>query len=94
MESFSIAFPDPNDTEKMNDFQKIMDQATDAWNAEIRKVADEHKVSDGAAANILYLRTRSRWTQEKEDYLIWLAQNDQDSPNIMDDFEVPENYRD
>lgn len=93
METFCVTFPDPNDTKKMDDFQKMMDAVNDAHIAAIRQLAVELSVSEGAAANISYLRSRSRWTQEKEDYLIWLAQNEQPAPNIMDDFDVPEGYR-
>lgn len=35
-----------------------------------RKIAEEFGVTNQTAAAISYLRTRSRWTQEKEDQLI------------------------
>lgn len=51
--------------------------------------ANKLGVSFGCALDIIYLRSRSRWTQEKENYLIYCDKNNIPSPNIMEDFEVP-----
>ena len=55
---------------------------------EIDAVVEEFGISPDAAINICYLRTRSRWTQEKEDYLIRLAREYKPLPDMYDDFEV------
>ncbi len=92
MENFCVDVPF-DDENAMDEFQKFMDACADSWNLEASKLAIELNISEGCANDILYLQTRSRWTQEKEDYLIWLCHNKKDMPNIMDDFEVPENYK-
>ena len=93
MRTFVVTFPDLSDTARMDSFQEMMDAVHDATNVEIQGIASEHNITIGAASNIWYLRTRSRWTQEKENYLIWLDQHDQDSPSIMENFEVPSGYQ-
>lgn len=50
---------------------------------EDEKLAEELNVSPGCAIDILYLRTRSRWTQELEDELIRLHKEG-NPPNIME----------
>lgn len=48
----------------------------------INSISEQLKISKGAAASIWYLRQRSRWTQELEDYLIYLDQNSLRIPPI------------
>jgi hypothetical protein len=91
MSTVSIEVP-INDENGMKEFQNFMDAVMDCHNKEILEMSSKFNISEGCANDIFYLRTRSRWTQEKENYLIWLDQNNKKSPNIMDDFDVPENY--
>jgi hypothetical protein len=93
METYSVELPDPkNDKEVWDQFQSLMDSIQDEWNIAARELSDKLNISEADAHSILYLRTRSRWEQKKEDYLIWLGQNNKVLPNINDDFDVPDNY--
>ena len=85
--SFSIEIPFGDD-EKMDAFQKAMDVYQDEQNKLIDEEAKKLGISVGAMSDVWYLRSRSRWTQEKEDYLIRLAKDGKDLPFIMEDFEV------
>jgi len=81
MKTFCIEIPD--DPEKMEEFQKVMNKVNDAMVKDAESIAEEFGISIGQASNIRYLRTRSRWTQEKEDYLIKLAQENKELPNVF-----------
>lgn len=70
-------------------FNEMMNEINQANNREIEQMAKDLGISEGAASDVWYLRTRSRWSQEKEDYLIKLAREEKELPNIMEDFEVP-----
>lgn len=63
-------------------FQTAMDEMNNAMMQEISDLAKELNVSEGCATNIWYLRTRSRWTQESEDYLIELERQGKPVPNM------------
>lgn len=63
----------------------------DAWSSFFQaqealeqKVMDDLGVSATCAQNILYLRTRSRWTQALEDELVRMDKAGHPSPNMMD----------
>jgi CRISPR/Cas system CSM-associated protein Csm5 (group 7 of RAMP superfamily) len=51
----------------MND---LFDAMQDAFVAETKETAEELEVDDAFASAIVYLRSRSRWTQELEDKLL------------------------
>lgn len=89
MDTFSVEIP-LNDEKDMKDFNEAMDLLYTIMDDFTSKIVKELNVSKNGADNILYLRSRSRWTQEKEDYLIWLDQNGKDLPNFNDDFDVPD----
>ena len=82
-ETFSIEIP-VNEPEKMKAFQELMNNQACEMNQHIREVAEKLGVSEGVAQDIVYLRTRSRWSQEKENHLLALAKAGQPLPNIMD----------
>lgn len=48
----------------------ILDEAQEYMIDEEKKIAETFGVSDNTASAILYLRTRSRWTPEKEKELV------------------------
>lgn len=81
-ESFSIEIP-INDEEEMDEFQKAMDAYHDEMNRLIEEEANKLGISFFDMADIWYLRSRSRWTQEKEDYLIKLAKEGKELPNVL-----------
>lgn len=66
--------------------QRWANEQTRALNNEIVEVARELRISDGAASDVVYLRTRSRWTPELETQLI----ADHRSGKIINIMEWPE----
>jgi hypothetical protein len=58
--------------ETMEKFQKFMDELTNIQTEEIKALASELGVSNACAADVSYLRSRSRWTIELEKELIRL----------------------
>lgn len=68
---FAMTIP-ADSPEQMEAFQKIMDEINDATCKYIQNLAKELNVSEGCAADVWYLRTRSRWTHELEAELIRL----------------------
>lgn len=62
--------------------QAMMDASSDHLQAEIETLKQEAGVSDSCAADIIYLRGRSRWTPELEARLI-KEHNDGKVINIM-----------
>lgn len=93
MSTFIMDYPNPTDHNAMDDFQKIMDALSAAAYADLQKIAAALEITEGQAADIQYLRTRSRWTQTKEDYLVWCFKNGHTAPDIMSDFDVPCEYQ-
>jgi hypothetical protein len=85
LRTFSVNIP-VDDTDAMKDFQAAMDEVADAWNREVEKFAAENNVTWKCASDVMYLRTRSRWTQELEDRLMQLYKDGKEV-NI---FEWPE----
>lgn len=53
-----------------DEVQQIMDASAEAYNKEIEKVMKEFDLVPFAAMDVVYLRTRSRWTPELEKRLI------------------------
>lgn len=66
-----------------DEFQKVMDTLHDEQTQYINTLADEMKVSVDCAGDIVYLRSRSRWTQELENQLIQLYKEGK-APNIFE----------
>lgn len=88
MQTFRVEIPF-NDSKAMEEFQKLMDRAADAVNDYEQKEMDRLGITnDLDMMDIIYLRSRSRWTQEKEDYLIRLSKEGKKFPFMMEDFEV------
>ena len=79
---------DPN-TVDWDEFNKEMAKYNEELSLYCDKVAEELGVNYMAACDIVYLRGRSRWTQEKEDYLIKLAKEGKELPFYFEDFDVP-----
>lgn len=70
-QTFSIQIP-IDDKEKMNTFQEVMNQLSKAMINEETRIAKELNCSEWAACDILYLRSRSRWSQELENEILRL----------------------
>ena len=58
--------------EQMEAFQKVMDEIHAATCKYMQNLAKELDVDESCAADVWYLRTRSRWTHELEAELIRL----------------------
>ena len=80
---FVIEIPD-SDSENMNAFQELMDKMQDETNKQIASLAKEKELTIPCAMDVWYLRTRSRWTEEKEAELIQLHK--EGNPPNMGDF--------
>ena len=80
--SFVIDVP-VNDSEAMDRFQEVMDTYHDQLIEEMQKLAGELNISSSCAADVFYLRTRSRWTPKLEAELIRLHREG-NPPNICD----------
>jgi hypothetical protein len=83
MATFSIEVP-ANDPEKMAEFQKVMDEIQDAQYKYIKDEAAKLGVSEACASDIVYLRSRSRWTLEAEAELIRRDKAGESLPNIYE----------
>lgn len=70
-ETFCVNIP-INDPEAMDKFQEVMNSWQDEMVKYENSLAKELGISTMTASAIVYLRGRSRWTQEKEDHLIQL----------------------
>lgn len=81
-EVFSIEVP-VNDSEAMKKFQIAEDEWQEAMNEHICEIASELRISHDCALDVVYLRTRSRWSEENEAELIRLHSIGQ-APNIME----------
>ncbi|RDJ35011.1 MAG: hypothetical protein DWQ19_09255 [Crenarchaeota archaeon] len=73
---------DVNDPGTMLMVQTLLDRQQDSWTQEYLIIRDEFNLTDEYALAIWYLRTRSRWTQERENHLIEMCHNGEDCPNI------------
>ena len=65
------------------DLQNLMDTLHDSYEASASALAEELQISQRCANFVLYLRGRSRWTQEKEDELIRLDKAGEPLPNVL-----------
>jgi len=64
-EVFNVELP-VNDPEKMREFQKAMDSYHDEMVKYFAEVAVELGITESQAADIAYLRGRSRWSEDLE----------------------------
>lgn len=81
-ETFSVEIP-VDDPEAMDEFNKAMDKYQDEMSRQISEEANKLGIAFLDMSTIWYLRSRSRWTQEKEDHLIKLAQEGKPLPNVL-----------
>lgn len=81
--TIELSGEDCKNKEKMKDLNEIMDKFQDEHNLYIRKFAEENNLSFICADHVLYLRGRSRWTQELENELIRLHKEG-NPPNIFE----------
>ena len=63
---------DPNDPASMQALQEFADASAKAMQEEILRVSDDLYISERCASDVVYLRSRSRWTLEAEGELIRL----------------------
>ena len=82
-ETFCVEIPTSN-SKNMEEFQKAMNDYHDEMEQHIKGLAKKFGVSEDCAANVYYLRTRSRWTQAAENELIRMDKAGEPSPNICD----------
>jgi hypothetical protein len=82
MNTYCIELTNPTE-EDMNTLTEIMSKAQDEYVEYVQKFAEENNISTACANDIIYLRSRSRWTQKLEDELIQLYKEG-NPPNIMD----------
>lgn len=68
-QNFVVRMPVEN-KEEMDEFQQVMNAYHDVLNRHHADIAEELGISDHDAMQIVYLRSRSRWSQELEDRLI------------------------
>lgn len=81
---FVIDIPGITATQEQKDaFNKLMDAWQEAMLEEQKNIAQNLNVTLYAAGLIQYLRSRSRWTQEKEDELVRLDQAGEELPNVL-----------
>lgn len=69
--------------EEKDAFNKAMDAQQEAMFDDQKNISNMLKVSLHTAGLIQYLRSRSRWTQEKEDELVRLDQAGEELPNVL-----------
>jgi hypothetical protein len=75
-----------------HELNKAMSEYCAELSEHIDNVADELGVSRKCANNIVYLRSRFRWTQRCEDWLIHCDKHGLEMPSIMEPFEVPGDF--
>lgn len=75
-----IKNPTKNDFDNLTE---LMAKVQDEMVKYVNKLATELNVSESCAADVYYLRSRSRWTQELEDKLIELHRKGT-PPNICE----------
>ena len=85
MESFVVRVDgkDIGDLNAMDELQAIMDAYYDSMVKSIKSLATELDVSEECACDVLYLRSRSRWSPELEQRLIDMHREG-NPPNICD----------
>lgn len=72
MNTFCIEMRDPS-SEDISSLTEAMNTWQDEMVAYTQTEADRLGISFGAASHIIYLRSRSRWTQAEEDAMILAA---------------------
>lgn len=82
LKAFALEVP-VNDEEAMKKFNDLMNDINDNMVDYTEKVAQELGINKHDAVSIVYLRSRSRWTQEKEDHLIQLSKHGKSLPNVL-----------
>lgn len=69
--------------EQKDELTELMGEWQDAMIEDQKDIAKTLNVSLGAASSIQYLRTRSRWTQNKENELVRLDQAGEKFPDVL-----------
>lgn len=82
MKTFRIEVQDLAEGD-LDALSEVMSEWQDEMVLHIRDEATKLGISYSAAADVVYLRTRSRWTQEKEDHLISLAREGKPLPDVL-----------
>ena len=70
METFAIEMPKADDKKAWDAFNNLMQEIQEAQIKEMDNLSEELDISFNCASLIMYLRTRSRWTLEREQKLI------------------------
>ncbi len=70
MKNFVLEINGPLTDTGMGFCQEVMDEMNNHLMKEIDRVSVELNIDTKAASDVVYLRTRSRWTQELENRLI------------------------
>ena len=83
---FKIKLP-INDEASMQEVYNLLDKVQDETAIYIQNLAKKLGVSESCASDIWYLRTRSRWSQELENYLIQMDKTGY--PPTFNIFEFP-----
>lgn len=73
-----------NDPQKMKKFQEAYNAAMDKMQEDMDREAKELGVSSKAIGLIFYLRSRARWTQERENEIIRMDKNGEKLPEFND----------
>ena len=84
MTAFLIDLNQIDKNDNWKEFQKLMDDLHNTLIEKAKAIAKKYKVSELCAANIQYLRTRSRWTPELEQQLIKIDKAGKEQPNICE----------
>lgn len=84
MDTFSIELnPAEMDDAGWERFNNLMAEIQDGMVKYQHEIAEELNISEACAEYVQYLRTRSRWTQEKEDQPIKMDQAGETLPNVL-----------
>ena len=75
---------DANDPGTMLVVTNLVDKQMQQWDRETNELSQLYFISKHWAAAVVYLRTRSRWTQALEDQLIEMARNGEELPNMFE----------
>ncbi len=82
---------DIENPDTMDVFQEMMNQHAEALNKHAKLIALTHGISESAALDVIYLRTRSRHTQALEEELIRLHK--EGNPPMVQEFGSNEDSR-
>lgn len=81
--TISIHANDETTEEEWDQINAVLSQVQDEAVVYIKSEAERLGIDERYMSDIFYLRSRSRWTQEKEDYLISLAREGKPFPDIL-----------